>query len=70
VRASVSPTNSGSTPASSYAATLAQTSSGVPTVIDGLLLGPGFYRRPLSRRPVIEGFTERVVDIFSAALNH
>jgi hypothetical protein len=32
-------------------------------VIDGLLLGP------LSRRPVIGGFTERVVDIFSAALN-
>ena len=37
-------------------------------LIDGLLLGPIFYRRLLSRQPVTEAFVESVVDTFLRAL--
>jgi AcrR family transcriptional regulator len=33
-----------------------------PGLIDGLLLGPLFYRRLLSRQPITADFAERVVD--------
>lgn len=37
-------------------------------LIDGLLLGPIFYRRLLSRQPVTGAFVESVVDTFLRAL--
>ncbi|GAB2847544.1 hypothetical protein GCM10027176_58940 [Actinoallomurus bryophytorum] len=37
-------------------------------LIDGLLLGPVFYRRLLSRQPITEEFADRVVDTFLSAL--
>jgi AcrR family transcriptional regulator len=37
-------------------------------LIDGLLLGPIFYRRLLSRQPITPEFVERVVDTFLSAL--
>ncbi|WP_329247362.1 TetR/AcrR family transcriptional regulator [Actinoallomurus sp. NBC_01490] len=37
-------------------------------LIDDLLLGPIFYRRLLSRRPVTKGYVESVVDTFLRAL--
>jgi AcrR family transcriptional regulator len=36
--------------------------------IDGLLLGPIFYRRLLSRQPITPKFVENVVDTFTVAL--
>ena len=38
-------------------------------LIEGLLLGPIFYRRLLSRQPVTEAFVESVVDTFLRALD-
>ncbi len=37
-------------------------------LVDGLLLGPLFYRRLLSRQPITREFTERVVETFLTAL--
>jgi hypothetical protein len=37
-------------------------------LIDGLLLGPVFYRRLLSRQPITREFVDGVVDTFLSGL--